>query len=161
MAPINQAVTTFELIPEQTKANRALQAGAKVVAGLSDKVAFASWLEAKYGDRSVDTEDLVNNAMRVIKDRVAKTAAEYTDEQLLDYIGKPFEENPMGQAILALHQEHTLNPNNPEILHIIAVEGSAWGILMWQAYSRSLEKQGLSSQMPKPGLSGGNIEPWL
>ena len=156
-----QANGNINLIPEQAMAYRALQAGAKVVAGLSDKVAFSLWLDDQAQGVESDPEVLLDTALGMVRARVeVLDRGDNSDEELLAYNDRPFEENPMGAAILALHQNYSQDPYNTQILRHIAIDGSAAGILMWQAYARSIEQQGYASAMPKPGLSSGNIETW-
>jgi len=157
----NQADQNLKEIPEQVMVSRSLQANAKVVAGLSDKIAFALWLQAKAEGTTRDSEWLLDTALNSVKQRVEELNGELTDEELLSFIGKPFEENPMGAAILNLHESYAQKPSDTVSLHNIALEGAAAGVLMWQAYGRSLEQQGFNVEMPMPGESSGNIEPWV
>lgn len=140
--------------------SRALQANAKVVAGLSDKVAFSLWLKDKAEGASREPEELLDTALSMIKERVEHTKDEYTAEELLAFVDKPFEENPMGKAILGLHVSYSQDSQDTDSLCALALGGSAAGVLMWQAYARNLEEHGFSSVMPQPGLSSGTIEDW-
>ena len=156
-----------EEVHKQLMATRTLQAQAKVVAGLCDKVAFSLWLERV----SNDPEWLIDTALGIVRGRVnqllAANSEDISDETLHGFNSeKSFAQNPMGQAILQLHKTYADNPEAPDTnkLCAIAVEGSAYGVLMWQAYARKLEAPGsgrLSSVMPQPGISSGNIEPWV
>lgn len=155
-----QASTALVQIPEQVMATRALQANAKVVAGLCDKVAFTLWLHSKANSETKEPEWFLETALATIKERINQLDGAHSDEDLLAFNDQPFEENPMGQAVLALHQSYENDPYDIAALHTSALHGSAMGVHMWQAYTRSLEGQGFSVVMPKPGLSSGNIEAW-
>lgn len=157
-----QANGAVRELPKPLVVSIALQANAKVVAGLCDKVAFAQWLQGKTdtSTETVDPEWLLDTALEAVRERVGLLEGTYTDEELLAYNDEPFEVNPMGKAILGLHQSYQDDPYDIANLHSIALEGSAMGVLMWQAYARSLEQSGFSSVMPRPGLSSGNIESW-
>ena len=157
----NKADANLQEFPEPVIVSRALQANAKVVAGLSDKIAFALWLQGKADGMVRDPEWLLDTALDSVIRRVEQLKGHQTDEELLSYIGKPFEENPMGAAVLKLHESFSRDANDIELLHDIALEGAAAGVLMWQAYGRSLEHQSFSVEMPMPGESSGNIEPWV
>jgi len=154
------AKDNIDRIPEQAMVDRALQAGAKVVAGLSDKVAFSLWLDNQAQSIESDPEALLDAALDMIRIRVEEMREAYTDEVLLAYNDRSFEENPMGVAILALHQTYSQNPYDTHTLRHVAIDGSAAGVLMWQAYARSIEQQGYTSAMPRPGLSSGDIQAW-
>ncbi|HEY1645873.1 MAG TPA: hypothetical protein VGF75_05905 [Candidatus Saccharimonadales bacterium] len=156
----NQANSGLSQLHNQLMATKALQANAKVVAGLSDKVAFSFWLQSQIIGETREPEWLLDTSLDLVTARVNEIQSDLTDEELLTYTGKPFEVNPMGKAILGLHESFKAEQNNTESLRNIAIEGSANGVLMWQAYARSLESQGFDVTMPKPGLSSGNIEDW-
>ena len=144
----------------QLAVDRALQAYAKVVAGVADKIAFSLWLESKLVNQPRDSEWLLDNALLSLKEKAEALEGSFTNEELASFNNYPFEANPMGQAILKLHDAYAHSPQDTHALHSIAVEGAASGVLMWRAYAQSLAEQGFSAVMPKPGLSSGNIEPW-
>jgi len=150
----------LEELMEPAMASRALQANAKVVAGLCDKVAFALWLQDRIAGTTHEPQWLLDTALGMVKEQVGEVDGTYSDEELLDFNDRVFEANPMGLAILGLHESYRQDPSDTDTLLTLALEGSATGILMWQAYARNLETKGYSSVMPQPGLPSGNIETW-
>jgi hypothetical protein len=46
----------------------------------------------------------------------------------------------MCKAILELHESFGRNSHYVESLHAIALHGAVVGVLMWQAYARSIEQ---------------------
>jgi|GEM_PF-6633965 len=142
--------------------SKSLQLEAKVVAGLSDKVAFSFWLEAQATDAEYDPEEMLNTSIRLISARADELERQYSPEELAVFNEAEFQDNPMGQAILALHASYERSPDDIAALRAIAVEGAATGILMWQSYATQLQDKGYDVTMPKPGPdgSGGNIVPW-
>jgi hypothetical protein len=153
-----EGLEEFEL---QEMANRALQAHAKVVAGLSDKIAFSMWLASQQHEATHDQGELIEEALDLVKKRVAELKEEYTDEQLQEFNSTDtFTDNPMGQAILGLHKAYESNPADTETMKFITLDGAAVGVLMWKAFARELVKHNYSVEMPMPGVGSGNIEPW-
>lgn len=147
-------------IPDQRMVNMSLQALAKVVAGLSDKVALSIWLDKKEKHEEYDVEELIDSALFEIRDKVHSSPNKYSDDDLSYFIqSKDFAQNPMGRAILNLHSTFESEPSNLLQLHEHALEGAVAGVLMWQHYAKGLSVD-YSVAMPKPGLSSGNIEEW-
>ncbi len=137
-----------------------LQAYAKVVAGLADKVALALWLQDAWKGQHRDHDSLLEEALGLIQDKVQQAPSQHSQDQLLSFIDEPFESNPMGQAVLQLHESYAENPADTQRLLDIALEGSVEGIAMWRAYSANIENHGIRPVMPKPGLSSGEIAVW-
>ena len=155
-----QANSGLGELRNQTMANKSLQALAKVVAGLSDKVALANWLEKKEAGEQIDVEDLIDTALTDIKDRVIEKQSDYNPDELAEFLNsQTFDGNPMGQAVLNLHHTFTETPHDFSKLRQEALEGAVAGVLMWQHYAQGLSSD-FSVEMPKPGLSSGNIEVW-
>lgn len=155
-----QADGIRQQIPEQIAVDRALQAQAKVVAGVADKIAFALWLQGMATNKTIEPETLLDTALVSLRKRVASTKDAYSSQELMHFNSVTFQDNPLGQSILGLHATFTRDPHDTESLHEIALVGAATGVLMWQTYAETLQQQGYSVVMPKPGLSSGNIEPW-
>jgi len=141
---------------------RSLQAFIKVVSGLSDKVAFSFWLDSVAEGVEYDAQQMLEASLDLIRERAIELKDQYTIEQLMGYVeAEDFSDNPMGQAILGLHASYEQSPNDIESLRTIAVEGSAVGVLMFQAFADQLASEGRDVTLPQPGLSSGNIEPWV
>ena len=147
---------------EQKLASKSLQALAKVVAGLSDKVALSMWYEQKRsGAKNIDVEPLIYAALGVVQAKTNQDPDKYSGQELGQFIKSPtFDGNPMGRAILGLHQTLASQPNNFPKLRATALAGGVAGVLMLKHYASGLEDSGLSVRMPKPGLGSGNIESW-
>lgn len=157
-----QADDSLAELADQTAADRSLQALAKVVAGLCDKVALATWCEQKRsGAAQADSEPLVLGALELVNDDVRGQPGRYSPGQLDQFIGAAeFDGNPMGRAILELHQTLASRPENFSRLRRAALAGASAGLLMLQHYGNRLAAAGLSVAMPQPGLGSGDIRPW-
>lgn len=149
--------------PNEHMAQRCLQAYAKVVAGLGDKVAFALWLSDEGSENPRSADALLDDALDMIRVRSLhlEEEATYGDHDLLALTPQPFENNPMGKAILGLHKSYEQNPHDAESLRLIAIEGAAAGVLMLEAYARDMQAKGFEPILPKPGVGSGNIEAWV
>lgn len=149
---------------EQIAADRSLQALAKVVAGLSDKIALAMWYEKRQSQpptAGIDTGPLIFKSLDLVNDQISQTSDLYPPAQLESFIKSPaFDGNPMGQAILGLHQILASRPNSFSEMQDTALGGTVAGVLMLQHYANNLESSGLAVKLPKPGLGSGNIESW-
>ncbi len=115
----------------QDLATKALQYHAKVVAGICDKVALSFWLEARgqgTPEDQIDQEVIVSDSLVLV--RAALAESPYHISQLLPMFDAPFEANPMGQAILRLHEAYHSNPTDTETLRALALGGAAGGVQM-------------------------------
>lgn len=145
----------------QASANLAMQMHAKSVAGLSDKVALALWLEARANGIAASPEALVGGALDRIRVRADELASHYSPGILTMFNHRDdYARTPMGEAVLALHDAFDKDPYDIDAMREIALEGAAAGFVMLSEYGRSLEAQGHVSDLPKPGLGSGNIETW-
>ena len=157
-----QADGVLAELADQTCADRCLQALAKVVTGLCDKVALAMWCgqkQTKTGQTKVGL--LVLEALELVNDEVNRQPNRYSSKQLKQFIESPeFGGNPMGQAVLGLHRNLADQPENFSKLRETALNGAGGGLLMLQHYGSGLKTAGLSVRMPRPGLGSGDIRPW-
>ena len=152
----------FAELASQEMADKSLQALAKVVAGLGDKVALATWFRTRGTTESdFDIESLISDTLLSVHDEVIRNPDKHSEDELERFVNAPtFDGNPMGRAILELHRTLASQPEDCRQLHDSALAGTVSGLLMWRHYANGLEATGLSVIMPKPGLSSGNMEPW-
>lgn len=151
-----QADRALAELASQNAADRSLQALAKVVAGLCDKVALAGWCQQQAAGRPDGAEPLA-----LVHDEVKRQPDRYSPGQLDQFVGSAgFDGNPMGRAILELHRSLADQPENFSQLRQVAVGGASAGLLMLRHYGEGLAAAGLSAAMPQPGLGSGDIRPW-
>lgn len=148
---------------EQGLVARALQAHGKVVAGLCDKVAFSEWLRAGHPLEGFDEAEVLRQSLHEVTDKVNELTGVVSREKLAAFnAAQEFTGNPMGHAILGLHESYANDPADTASLRAAAIYGSAMGILMWQEYADRLAAEGCDVTLPQPGPagSGGSIVPW-
>lgn len=145
---------------EQGNANNALQLHAKVVAGIADKVAFVGWLEATSRNQAVESDALTKRGLELIAVCLPVIQSAFTGD-MAKFNELPFVENPMGRAILSLHEIYKSQPGNFDAMRVVAAIGAAHGMLMLQSYALELRQQDYSVDLPKPGIGSGIIEVWL
>jgi hypothetical protein len=141
---------------------QALQAFGKVVAGTWDKVTMTFWMDAKnqgVPEDEIDQGVLLDTSLVELMVALPGTYLN-PDFTLLRFANQPLEENPMGQAVLSLHEAFRRTPTDIQTLREIALKGSVGGILMWQAYAHDLAARGFEVTLPKPGVPSGEITTW-
>ena len=139
----------------------------KTTAGMADKAAMALWLNrGRPGNYTADA--LTRIKSHVISHRAVNPHLFYYG---LMGEGTDFKWTDMGVRILAMHNAVRDGADDPdayrsflgswsETLLGSAVGAAAASLCAWQTQARRLGAMGLKPKMPKPGVSGGAIEPW-
>jgi hypothetical protein len=143
---------------EPLLAQHALQLYGKVVAGLCDKVALSLWLHDVTHHAADDPGQAVDTALPLVQAHATELDGTATNHG--EYTRQPFAANPMGSAILAMHESYAREPSDAESLFLITLGGSAEGVLMWGAYAHTIAARGLSAALPRPGEPSGSLLPW-
>ena len=138
----------------------------KTTAGMADKVGFSLWVDN--GGEGEHTATALGLIRLAIRDRIERDP-DFLYEGWIGE-GEDFVDTNMGVCLDAMHRiiRHQTQPGEPavfyqhrsEMLLSLAIKATVCSLSACQAHVRQLGRLGIRPDMPKPGVPGGEVEPW-